>query len=178
MGLNVGMNPMDMLRKYKVPNMDEAMSGINGQMNPQAMQLQSNSIFNMAGNQQNLMTDPMSMTKGNMPVPPMPQQDNQGGFMQNIMNFFKGAPNEEDTAKMPSPLLVNGVDPTKEDMIKPDEKGAEKADAAQMKGGQAPKDAGMMDPETYAEKYAQAQGISVDEARAQLKAKFGDPKKQ
>lgn len=41
-------------------------------------------------------------------------------------------------------------------------------------GPQAP---GPMDPNMYAKQYANSNGISLDEAKAQLKAKFGDPQK-
>ncbi len=33
-----------------------------------------------------------------------------------------------------------------------------------------------VDPDTYAKQYAEANGISLDEAKEQLKAKYGDPK--
>ena len=34
-----------------------------------------------------------------------------------------------------------------------------------------------VDPDTYAQQYAQANGISLEEAKNQLKAKYGDPQK-
>lgn len=180
MGLNISGNSIEMMRKLaKKSGMDEAMAGMQGQMNPQ-MQLQSNSIFNMAGNQQN-MTDPMSMMKGGMQMPPMPPQEGNG-IMQNIMNFFKGGPSEDDMAKMTSPLMINGQDFMQQGPQKPGDPqfegqptGINKTGSSQMKDNQASQGANMGDPDAYAQKYADAQGISLEEAKEQLKAKYGDP---
>lgn len=45
-------------------------------------------------------------------------------------------------------------------------------DGPQMSGGMPP-----MDPNAYAQRYATENGISLDEAKSQLKAKYGDPQK-
>ena len=45
-------------------------------------------------------------------------------------------------------------------------------DGPQLHGGMPP-----MDPNAYAQKYAAENGISLDEAKNQLRAKFGDPQK-
>ncbi len=45
-------------------------------------------------------------------------------------------------------------------------------DGPQLQGGMPP-----MDPNAYAQKYASENGISLDEAKEQLRAKFGDPQK-
>lgn len=189
MSMNIGNNPMAYLKKYaKDNNMDvkDAMGALQSQYGMPQQQLQSTSIFNMAGKDQGgisgmekMMGNPNMMPGMNeMPgmnrmlgMPGMPgmqgmnemQEPGQGGFMQKIMNFFKGGPQEGNMQMPPMVDMMDGLEKSDNSkMMKPE-----------MQGQQGQN--GQQDPDAYAQQYADANGITLEEAKAQLKAKYGNP---
>lgn len=150
------MNPNEYAKLYAQNNgmnIAGAKTALQGQFgNPQAGGLNSQSIFSFEKDQApNLMiNDDMTMAQMGQANGSVPN------IFSNIMNFFNG--NKDNNEKW-GELEFNVGGPKKND-------GAN--------GQLPPKD---MDPDAYAQQYAKENGISVEEAKAQLKAKFGDPHK-
>lgn len=166
-----GNNPMEYLKKYaKVNNMNlnDAMGALQSKYgDPNASKLKDTSIFDMAG-QSNMTSMPDFMNKFDGPQKPGdPDPEMKGAMggnnvMQSIMNFFKGGsgPLQEGDPQF-------GMKGTKElQFIMP-------GDAQGVQGQQQG-----MDPDAYAQQYADQKGISLDEAKEELKSKYGDPRKQ
>lgn len=167
-----GNNPMEYLKKYaKVKNMDinEAMGSLQSQFgDPNEAKLKSTSVFDMAG-QGNTTTMPDFMNKFDGPQKPGdPNPEMMGAMggnniMQSIMNFFKGGPQQEGDPQM-------GIKATNElKFIMPNESQGVQGEQGQQQG---------MSPDEYAQQYADQKGISLEEAKEELKSKYGDPRKQ
>ena len=152
------MNPNDYMKMYAAQNgmnVNDAKTALQGQYgNPQMGGLSSQSIFSFDGadkTQQNPIKNEMSMAQMGQANGMMPT------IFQNLMNFFSGG-NKENNEQW-GELEFNVGKTNKNEGI----------NAQQQSKG--------MDPETYAQQYAEQNGISVEEARAQLKAKYGEPQK-
>ncbi len=152
------MNPNDYLKMYASQNgmnVNDAKTALQGQYgNPQANGLSSQSIFSFDGNktQTNPMKDDMTMAQmgqANAMMPPI---------FQNIMNFFNGG-NKENNEQWGELEFNVG-----------------KADKNEGTNAQQPSQ--NQDPDAYAQQYAEENGISLEEAKAQLKAKYGDPQRK
>ncbi|MBQ2644009.1 hypothetical protein IJG14_00370 [bacterium] len=153
----VGNNPYSYLKKYAQDNnmnVNDAKIELQNQYgNPQIGGMQNQSLFGMNNQDKpvSFMGDVDDSFDTDMLFAQMMQETGITNLLQNIKNFFMGNSNSEQDSSSQSSLK-----------------------GAQVAGQQNNQD---MDPDAYAQQYAEENGISLEEAKAQLRAKYGDPQK-
>ena len=168
-----GLNPNEYLKKYAQENnmdINGAMGALQSQFGaPQ--KLQATSVFSMAnegagaiGN--DFMSKPPMMKMNEDMMNAQMGQANAPNFMQSIMNFFKGN-NPEQEGNIQGFKELTFVEAGKNQAIEAPPKNEN------MQGSQ-----GQGDPDAYAKQYAEENNITLEEAKKQLRAMYGDPQKQ
>ena len=153
----VGNNPYSYLKKYAQDNnmnVNDAKIELQNQYgNSQIGGMQNQSLFGMNNQDKpvSFMGDVDDSFDTDMLFAQMMQETGITNLLQNIKNFFMGNSNSEQDSSSQSSLK-----------------------GAQVAGQQNNQD---MDPDAYAQQYAEENGISLEEAKAQLRAKYGDPQK-
>lgn len=198
--MNIGNDPLTYLKKYAHDNkmsVQDAMSALQSQYGTPS-QIQSTSIFDMAGGPQKE-GDPDflgKMGKGPQMMPDAPNQEN--GFMQGIKDFIKGigggGPQKEGDPQIGKHLLPfrpgdndNGRMEKLPGKFGDNDNGHMEKLPGKLDGygklsgltgdGSKNQQSGI-NPDAFAQQYANQNGISLEEAKAQLKAKYGDPNRQ
>ncbi|MBQ2644008.1 hypothetical protein IJG14_00365 [bacterium] len=174
-----GMNPNEYLQRYAAASgmsAADAKNSLQGQYgNPQADGLRSTSIF--SADDRDLAPTLSNDFKGDFDFDSdmmMAQSGQASGMVpnifQNIMNFFMGGngPQKEGDPQMSELKFNLGSGP--KSVGDPQFEG--QSQGMQEEGQQG------MDPDAYAQQYAEENGISLEEAKAQLRAKYGDPQRQ
>lgn len=186
--MNIGNDPMTYLKKYAHDNkmsVQDAMSALQSQYGTPS-EIQSTSIFDMAGGPQNE-GDPDffgKMANGpQMPPPGMGDNNQETGFIQGIKDFFKGigggGPQKEGDPQVREQLLpFRPGDNDNVRMVNAPAKPGVYGKLGGLTGDGSKNQQSGMNPDAFAQQYANQNGISLEEAKAQLKAKYGAPNRQ